>query len=373
MKITPVSSKNTHSAFLEVPKHIYKNDPNWIPPLERDINFIFDPEQNKAFQSGNIKRWLLYDDFNNLIGRIAAFYYQDIIVNDQSPKAGIGYFECIHHQEAANKLFDQAIEWLKSHGVSIIDGPINFGERDKFWGLLVQGFKPPSYLENYNPSYYQELFENYGFKEHFKQESFEIRRENVDIQRMGKIAQRINRKTGYEVEFLDLKYLDHYANYFIEIYNKAWQDFEDFRPLSQEEAKQLILQFKDIMIRDFIPFIIINGKPAGFMAFLPDVNQIFKHVDGKLDLKGKMKFLWYKKFKTINKLKGLVFGVHPDFQNSGIDALLVYHLMRSLEKHPHIEWAELSWIGSFNPKMHSFLKNLNAKVCKVHLTYRLKV
>ncbi|MFT4022296.1 MAG: hypothetical protein QM664_00770 [Flavihumibacter sp.] len=85
---------------------------------------------------------------------------------------GIGFFECINNQAAADKLFTQAQAWLTENGMTAMDGPINFGERDKWWGLVVQGFQPPLYCMNYNQPYYRELFENYGFQPFYQQICF---------------------------------------------------------------------------------------------------------------------------------------------------------------------------------------------------------
>ena len=170
MQLIQVFDNKSSQQFLQVPLRIYKDDPNYIRPLDKDVNEIFDLKKNKAFRFGECNRWLLMDDDNNLIGRIAAFVnkrYKN--KGDDQPTGGIGFFECINNQEAADMLFDVAKNWLMQRGMEAMDGPINFGERDRWWGLVVEGFKPPIYLMNYNLPYYQKLFENYGFKIFYNQ------------------------------------------------------------------------------------------------------------------------------------------------------------------------------------------------------------
>ena len=143
MQLVEVKDEKQARRFLEVPVHIYKGNPNWIRPLDKDVNEVFNPAKNKAFRSGEVIRWLLLDE-GQPIGRIAAFVnkrYKN--KGDQGPVGGVGFFECINNQAAANLLFDQAREWLTEKQVTAMDGPINFGERDKWWGLLVQGFQQP--------------------------------------------------------------------------------------------------------------------------------------------------------------------------------------------------------------------------------------
>ena len=107
-------------------------------------------------------------------GRIAAFIDKNLAYTYDQPTGGIGFFECINDKESAFLLFDTAREWLKERGMEAMDGPINFGETDKYWGLLVNGFTHPSFEVPYNPPYYQDLFESYGFQTYYKMEGFHL-------------------------------------------------------------------------------------------------------------------------------------------------------------------------------------------------------
>jgi hypothetical protein len=165
MFILPVTDDITEKEFLFGTVYLYKNDPNWVRPLDKDIHDVFDKTKNKSFRFGKAERWILKDDTGKLLGRIAAFVnskYKNI--GDNSPTGGVGFFECINSQEAADLLFDNARHWLINNGMEAMDGPINFGERDRWWGLLTRGFYEPLYCMNYNPPYYVQLFENYGFR-----------------------------------------------------------------------------------------------------------------------------------------------------------------------------------------------------------------
>ncbi len=164
MHIIEVKSKAERKAFLNVARIIYKTNDTWVCPPDKDINSIFDSNENVFYSHGVACRWILKDTKNKLIGRIAAFINFNKIGTDDQPTGGVGFFECINDEKAAFKLFDTAKEWLKSKDIEAMDGPINFGEPDKYWGLLVDGFTHPSYEIPYNHKYYQQLFESYGFK-----------------------------------------------------------------------------------------------------------------------------------------------------------------------------------------------------------------
>ncbi len=370
MPLIPVSDSQTIEDFYRVPYLVYENDPNWIPPLRKDLAFIFDPNSNPAFKENALQRWVLKDEKNRNIGRIAAFTKSQQIENEDCEVGGMGFFECIEDQEAAFTLFNQAREWLETKGAQAMDGPINFGERDRFWGLLVEGFKPPSYQENYNPPYYQTFFEEYGFQQYFLQKTFELSRDTVKVDRLNSIVERVIHSNNIKVKTLELDKVDQYAEDFITIYNRAWENFQDFKPLNKQEVKELLTQVKPILEKDFMLFAYSEGKPAGLLFMLPDVNQIFKHFDGKMGWWEKLKFLWHRKKGTMDKLKGVVMGIHPDYQGKGIDAMLVHNLIKNVESNKQYQHAELSWIGGFNPKMQAMMKKLNAQVSKVHITYR---
>ena len=154
MEIFPVNDAASAALFLKVPLVIYKNDPNWIRPLDKDINDVFDKNKNKAFRFGKLQRWILKDNDGNLIGRIAAFVNSKYKNKDDEFKVGgIGFFECQNDMVAAELLLDNARHWLINENMEAMDGPINFGERDRWWGLLTMGFTEPLYCMNYNPPY----------------------------------------------------------------------------------------------------------------------------------------------------------------------------------------------------------------------------
>ena len=144
MDIIEVTDKKTIKDFLNLPYDIYKTDENWIPHLKQDIEKVFDPSQNKAHANGKVIRWILKNE-TIIIGRVAAF-----INNEKPNNGGIGFFECINDQEAANKLFNTAKDWLEKNGAEFMDGSINFGEKNMFWGILTENFTDPnSYSMNY--------------------------------------------------------------------------------------------------------------------------------------------------------------------------------------------------------------------------------
>jgi hypothetical protein len=371
MKLIEVVTPAQQKAFLELAVWLYRNEKNWIRPIDQDIEGLFHEETNKLFRNGaKAKRWLLQDESGTAIGRIAAFINPKM--KEKQPTGGVGFFECIDNQGAAFLLFDQAKAWLQSEGMEAMDGPINFGERDKWWGLLVDGFSEPNYNMPWNFGYYQTFFENYGFQLYFKQYTYARNVQNVGFgQKMIQRAQVILDNEDYSFRYIKGKELQEKApEYFMTVYNKAWARHLG-KSIALKEAQLMFAKMKPILDPRLIYFAFFKGEPVGFFIQIPEINQIFKHVNGKMDLIGKLKFLWYKTFLPPNKMLGLVFGVVPEHQGKGVESAIVlsYDQMSGKASFPY-KTIEMNWIGDFNPKMMRVCEQLLAEIYKTHHTYR---
>ena len=281
MDLVQVLDKRFSKEFLEVPLTIYKNDPNFIRPLNKDVNDVFDPKKNKAFRFGECARWLLKEN-DILIGRIAAFVnkkYRN--KGDEQPTGGIGFFECINNQQAADMLFDVAKSWLIQRGMEAMDGPINFGERDRWWGLVTEGFKPPIYLMNYNLPYYQALFENYGFKKFYNQVCWHLFVHTRLNEKFIEQDEKYNANPEFKAIHIRKKQLQKFAIDFSIVYNKAWAKHEGNKQLNKEVAYKMFQAMKPVMDEYLIWFVYHNDEPIAFWVNLPELNQIFKHLNGR--------------------------------------------------------------------------------------------
>lgn len=373
MEIQEVKDPKHISDFINLPVRLYKNEPNWIRPLDKDIENVFNPDKNKTFKHGRVCRWVLYGDDQQPIGRIAAFVNEKTANKDNDqPTGGCGFFECINDQEAANKLFDTAKAWLENEGMEAMDGPINFGDRDRWWGCLVDGFDiEPNYQCNYNFPYYQELFENYGFQVYFKQFTFIRNTFDPFHPRIEQKADILNKDPDYHFEHLKLKNLAKYTEDFRLVYNKAWANHEGVPEMSKEQSTAIMKSMKPIIDEKIIWFAYYKNDPVAFYINLPEVNQIFKHVNGKLDWIGKLKFAWHKWRKTNKKMLGLVFGVAPEHQGKGLDGALVMATAQMVQKdYKRYPKLEMNWIGDFNRKMIIVVKQVGGEIGKTHHTYR---
>jgi hypothetical protein len=370
MMLIEVTNKLLANKFLEVPKVLYKNEVNWICPLDTEIEGIFNPASNLCFRNGEAIRWILSDNEGELIGRIAAFvdYKKANIYN--CPTGGAGFFECTDNQNAADMLFDAAKEWLQSKGMQAMLAPVNFGENYYHWGLLAKGFMPQGYGMPYNFPYYLKLFETYGFRNYFEQFSFHKNLKEGWPERMLKFAEYTERRPGYSFEHFSYKNIDKYIHDFVFTYNTIWSKFHDgYSPLTTPEIRKMVEEARLVIDEEFIWFAYDKGKPVGLLVVFPDLNQILaKLKNGKLSFVNKLKFLYFKK-RAVTRTRAFIAGILPEYQNTGIIASLFLQLVKVLNKRTRQEEIELSWVGDYNPKMIAIYYKIGGVLRKKHITY----
>jgi len=368
-----VNSTAQEKQFLQTAIDLYKKEKHWIRPLDNDITEVFDPKTNKLFRHGEAIRWNLKNNKGSYVGRIAVFIDKKTAKNSEQPTGGLGFFECINNQEAANTLFDAAKAWLQEREMEAMDGPVNFGDRDKWWGCLVDGFdQEPNYCMPYNFSYYQKLFENYGFKNYFNQYTFYRKVEMTGMSPiMEQKAQRVFDNPHFTFEHIRKKELEKFTEDFRTIYNQAWGRYTGVKEITQTHARALMKSIGPILDEKIMWFGYYDGEPIAFFLMIPEINDIVKHLNGKMNLWGKLKFLFYQKTKACNTALGLIFGIVPKHQGKGVEGGLVYSFAgEALKKGFPYKHLELNWIGDFNPTMIKVAEQIGGTPIKTHVTFR---
>ena len=371
MKIIQVTDKKTVSQFHELPLLIYKNDTNWVSPLQMMIEDIFNPEKNAGFIYGDARRWLVKTG-KKVIGRIAAFYDRSKTEEGEETSGGIGFFECEENQQAANLLFDTARDWLKKEGFTAMDGPVNFGENFFNWGLLVDGFQQQGFGMQYHPPYYKKLFEEYGFKTYYQQFSYHIDITSPDLpERFWKIATWVAKKKDFHYKTFSFKEQDRCIDDFLTIHRQAWTKHGNYKPIDRKDLKALIRNAKMVLEEDFIWYVYYKNEPIAFFMMVPDLNQLLKHFrNGKLNILKLIKMIYLKRKKVMTRCRVLVMGVIPKFQGTGIESGIFWQIRQVLLRKNWYKEMELSWVGDFNPKMIALFNAVGSQYAKTHETMR---
>lgn len=372
MQIAEVNNPQLAWDFLEVNAMMNAGNANYIRALNNEVNEVFDPAKNKNFKWGKAKRWVAFADNGEPIGRVAAFTNEKYINKGTEFKAGgIGFFDCINDQATANVLFDTAKEWLISEGMEAMDGPINFGDRDKWWGLMVEGFEQaPMYGMSYNPSYYKALFEGYGFKNYYNQYYYYMNVDDPLPEKFPERYEKFNAKPGYAVKHIKLRNLEKYAGDFATVYNAAWAQHGEAKEITKEQVVKLFKKMKPIMDERVVWFAYYKEDPIAMFINIPDLNQYFKHFNGEFGLLQKLQLLWMKWRGTNKRLTGLAFGVVPKYQALGVDSYLIYAAGLQLQGKGWYLQYEMGWAGDWNPKMVNIYKSLGGKQSRQMVTFR---
>ncbi len=367
MRLIEVKDSSTWKLFHKVPHLIYKGDSDWICPLEKDVQNVFNPKKNKAFQKGSAVCYVLLEG-QKAIGRIAAFIDGARNEKQDFPTGGIGFFECINDQKAAFLLFQKAEDYLLENGIKAIDGPINFGERDKFWGLYTKGTGSPYYQENYNPDYYQDFFTNWGFRPFEQILSFHSSLSSIDAPRLKRIADISKKRYHLHCDSLSYKNPEKYADDFCTLYNAAFKEYDHFKPLVRAQVLSIFMEMKPVADPFMVGFVYHNKLPVTMCAMMPEVNQFLRKANGKINFFTIPGFLFRKYWPNKKIIKGVAFGIHPDYRSKGGMAIIGDYFYDYAFKKYHS--LVLTTIRGHNTKMVKSVFKLGVKINKEHVAYR---
>lgn len=353
--------------FHRVAHRVYKNYPQWIAPLEKDIERIFNPSKNRLLDTGEAIIYILVDDHNQPAGRLAAFVDHKKNETQHYSIGGIGFFECTENQEHADALLQKAEDYLASKGVQAIDAIVNFGERDKFWGILARGYDlPPLFQENYHPPYYIKFFENRGYLRHEQVLTLSGKMSEVPYPVFEKIGGRVCQTNNLHIEDFSFPKMDIFARDFAEVYNDAFASKAHFKPAEVSMVKKMMTDAKAILEPKLITMVYREGRPIGFAALFPDINPILKFAKGKLNWWTIPIFMLKKRFAVMDA-RGVAAGVVREYQSKGILAALVYHMYPN---NKHRDSFKLATVRGNNRNAMSAYARLGAVPEKEHLTLR---
>ncbi|WP_069132581.1 hypothetical protein [Rhodohalobacter halophilus] len=374
-RIKKIESQKEIDLFHDFPFSIYKNHPNWIPPLRFEVENVFNPEKNTFFDGGVCERYLICSD-DAVVARFALMNHPEKDSKLSPRMGGLGFVEMIDDQSVADEMIQFAKEWHQEHGYEAFRGPINFGQNMNYWGLLVENFdEPPIYGMFYHPPYYQKLIENTGAVKLDDHWSYKRSFTEPIPDRMVRITDRIESRADVTTRPIDMQNLERDAEYIRSIYNQAWQHQDiseredEFTELTREATRQMVQDLKKIMIPESIQLAFVNGEPASFSVSIPDLNEISAETGGKLRWWHLPKLLRFK--KRVKHLRTMVFGTLPKYRKLGLEALVFVRGIQMTHKAaPTLEYLEGGWVSEKNWLMQRSLEALGCVHHKTHRTYR---
>jgi GNAT superfamily N-acetyltransferase len=371
IEIIPVSSARERRAFVDLPWRLYKDDPNWIPPLRMDMMNTLNPKHNALLRLGPNCFFLARKD-GQVVGRIGCGV--DNLLNKAKGK-NLGYitlFESIQDYEVAEALFDAAMNFLRSHGVETATGPQSPSNGDDYRGLLVDGFDgPPALLASYNPPWYQDYFEKYGFEKQFDRLGFWFDLDEIPekLVRGAEIAQK---RYKFTVRPVNLDNLESDILAIKHVVDKATPtEWPDMISPSLEEVRAEVKKLIPIAEPELV-FIAEaeDGEPIGLSITLPDYNQIIKRMNGKIFPLGWLKFLYLK--KKVNTARLFALMVIPEYHRKGVSAALYKYTMDAAKQRGYIG-GDASSIHEFNLKIYNDALGSGGKAYRRFRVYQYKL
>ena len=376
VEIVPVTTEEQRREFAKFPWRIYRDDPNWVPPIFGDRLKLLDPERHPFWEHSEQQLFLARRS-QETVGTISAHINHRHNEIYQDKVGFFGFFEVLNDSAAAQALLDTAADWLRERGMEAIRGPENPSQNEEV-GLLTDAFdSPPVILMTYNPPYYLDLMEGAGFEKAQDLYAWILRTSifDYDVQRLPRkflrVAEQCRNRENVVIRRIDMKNFGREVEIAKVIYNKAWEQNWGFVPMTDHEIEHLGDELKLIIDPDLVYIAEVDGKPAGICLGVPDVNQALIKASPRPNtwslpiLLGR--FLWYR--RQIDTFRLMIMGVIPEYRTLGIDAAFYVETARAAFGKGY-EWCEMSWILETNDMMNRIIDRLGGRIYKTYRIYQ---
>ncbi len=367
ISIKKVQGNRDLTNFIKLPWAIYREDPNWVPPLmlERRMHLS---SSNPFFKHAEACFWMALRK-GRPVGRISA-QIDRLYLDRYGDDTGFwGMLESVNDREVFEALFDAASKWLKSKGMKRMLGPFNLSINQEC-GLLVKGFEhPPFFMMGHNPAYYAERLCELGHKKAKDLIAYLIERTDKGLSRIEGLLGGL--KSDFTTRPLDKKNLESELDSIFSIFNNAWSRNWGFVPFTRDEYLELGKSMSKIASPELIRIAVVEGEAAGFIALLPNVNEIIRDLDGRLFPFNWLRLLFRLKRHDFNSGRVVLMGVLRKYQGSLAGAAISLCLIRDVIKQTlqtSMKQVELSWILEDNIAMNRIIEGLGATPYK---TYRI--
>jgi len=372
LEVCEVENSSDLRHFIRLPFSIYRDDPNWVPPLISERKAFFDRKKNPFYRAAKT-RLFLARRHGQYVGRIATCINFNHNEYHQEKVGFFGFFDVINEYEVADVLFKVAMITIKAEGMERMMGPANFSTNHEV-GMLVEGYdSPPVIMMTYNKPYYNEFAEKFGLKKVKDLLAIHIDRQSEMDPRLIRVAERIREREGIVFRTLNMRNFDAEVERINEIYNQAWSRNWGFVPMSKDEFRHMARDMKQIVDPNLVFIAEVDGKPVGFILSLPNINQVLKYVNGRLFPTGLIKLLWHTKVKNkIDSLRILTMGIIPEYQKRGLDNLFYLETFNVGPTRGYM-WGEMSWILEDNVMMLRAAENMDGKPYKRYRVYGMQV
>ncbi|WP_242137675.1 N-acetyltransferase [Sphingomonas sp. TREG-RG-20F-R18-01] len=374
--IRPIASKADRKQFVDLPFRLYKDDPNWVPPLKGEALGLITPEKNGWFSHAKAQLFLA-ERGGKVVGRVAA--HIDTLALTMNPAQGFGpgcgQFGLLDAEDGivANALIAAAEGWLRHQGMNRVLGPISMSVWEEP-GLLVDGYDhPPTIMMGHAKPEYRDWIENAGYTRVKELLTYEL---DITLP-FPPLLQRIiasgEKNPRIRIREVDKTKFDEEAAIILAILNDAWSDNWGFVPLTEPEIKDVGVKLKPIVFNDLIRIAEVDGRPVAFMITLPDLNEAIAPLNGNLLPFGWAKLLLWLRKPKVKTMRVPLMGVLKELQSSRMASQLAFMMIEYIKRASVANYGatrgEIGWILEDNQGMRSIADAIGCHVNKRYWIY----
>jgi hypothetical protein len=372
--VTALRGRRDRNRFVDLPYRLHRDDPNWVPPLRRDVHRVLDRRRNPFFDHGEACFWLAWRD-GIPVGRISAQINHLHLETHRDETGNFGLLEAIDDQAVFAALQRAAENWLRERGMRRILGPYSLSMNDDI-GVLVSGFEtPPMVGMPYTPPYYADRLGAEGYAK--AKDLFALRVTLADIvtrhlYQLERVTARLRAEGRIAVRPLDPARFAEEMRLALDIYNEAWTRNWGFLPVTEREAKQIIDQLAPVLPPESVVFALADGEPAAMLVALPNLNEILADLDGRLFPINWLKLLWRLRFRKPKTARVMLTGVRQRYRRSALSMALVTLMLAEIldaARRANIEMVEFSWILEDNKPSLEGCHAIGAQLDKLYRIY----
>jgi hypothetical protein len=371
IEVREVRSSSDLKTFISVPWSIYRDDPNWVPPLKIERKSALSPK-NPFFLHARWKAWIAYLD-GRAVGRISAQIDELYLERHDAHTGFFGLLEASEDPAVFAALFGAAESWLKDQGMRTVLGPFSLGINQEI-GCLVEGFDSPPYLMmGHARPYYGDAIETQGFE---KAEDVLAYVLSEDMFALPENIQRLLKRLSGKMKIrqVDRKNIASELEILRDIFNDAWSHNWGFIPFTREEFDAVGKELFMITPPDFTWIAETDGEPVAFMVLLPNLNEVIADLNGRLFPFGWAKLLWRLKVRSPKTARIALMGVRQKYQHTRLGPALAFLTIQALylplTKRSHMEEIEMSWVLEQNHATRNIIEKVGGVVSKRYRMYR---
>ncbi len=373
LTIVPVEGRALWRTFHHLPYKLYKDDPNWVPPLLLERQMHFDPKHNPFFQHAKAGFWLALRD-GEPVGRITAQIDALHLKQHNDATGHFGFIEGVDDKGVFEALLGTAEQWLRAECMQRSVGPVSFAMWDEP-GLLVDGFdRPPNVLMGHALPYYERRITGAGYTQVQDLLAYEYPIQKPFAENVQRLIQRAQEKHSFVFRPLrmDKKNFPSEIELIRDMMNDAWSENWGFVPMTSAEIEDIAMLFKFFLKPDAVVIAEYDGEPAGFGMMIPNLNEAIRDLNGRLLPFGFIKMLWRMKVSGVHSGRLALMGMRRKWWSSPAGAIIALLIVQNAKTSNFARLgvhAELSWILDSNERIKRVLALFGATITKRYRIY----